>query len=118
MVPAHLQGDINGSHFSFSSPRQILQTLPSTILACYSFSFNLSFYFCFRILCHLHYQKAQLRSLPNWLPKLMTKTLQDQDGLLPLLHQILKTFQHWCEPHFIRRERYQFAAKEDFNLYH
>lgn len=48
----------------------------------------------------------------------MTRILPDQDGLLPQLHQILKTFQHWCELHFTQTETYQFAAKEGFVLYH
>ena len=56
MVPAHLQGDINGLLFSFSSPKHILQIFYSaTSLAFFSNS-NWSFYFwSFYISCIFHY---------------------------------------------------------------
>ena len=44
MVPAHLHGDINGSSFSFSSPRQILHTFYS--YASLAFWINISFLAC------------------------------------------------------------------------
>ena len=45
IVPAHLHGDISGSTPIFSSPKQILQTFPSIILAFFSSSY-LNFSFC------------------------------------------------------------------------
>ena len=55
-MPAHLQGEISGSAVSFSSPKQILQTLPSIAnFACSaSFNFNLCFYclLLFTLLCY------------------------------------------------------------------
>ena len=53
IVPAHLHGDIIGSPCSFSSPKHILQTLPSHNFAyCYNFNriFNL---FLYDLLCFL-----------------------------------------------------------------
>lgn len=47
MVPAHLQGEIKGSVPSFSSPRHILQTLPSMASLAFASIWSCNFNFCF-----------------------------------------------------------------------